>query len=80
LDRVFNIFVLHYVLKMSTFDVTAVRARFPALQQEQVFMDNAGGVMLVVQIRHLLTSFRRQPGPRHRGRFVSSSDWLEINH
>jgi selenocysteine lyase/cysteine desulfurase len=27
----------------STFDVAAARAQFPALQQEQVFMDNAGG-------------------------------------
>lgn len=27
---------------MASFDVAAARAQFPALQQEQVFMDNAG--------------------------------------
>ena len=26
----------------STFDVAAARAQFPGLQQEQIFMDNAG--------------------------------------
>ena len=26
----------------STLDVSAARSRFPALQQEQVYMDNAG--------------------------------------
>lgn len=26
----------------SSFDVAAARAQFPALQQEQIFMDNAG--------------------------------------
>lgn len=29
-----------------TFDVEAARAQFPALQQEQVFMDNAGGIYI----------------------------------
>lgn len=28
-----------------TFDVEAARAQFPALQQEQVFMDNAGRIL-----------------------------------
>ena len=28
--------------KMPTFDVEAVRARFPALAQHQVYLDNAG--------------------------------------
>ncbi|KAH8674570.1 pyridoxal phosphate-dependent transferase [Tricladium varicosporioides] len=28
---------------MSTFDITSARERFPALKQEQVFFDNAGG-------------------------------------
>lgn len=27
----------------ATFDVTAARERFPALKQDQVFLDNAGG-------------------------------------
>jgi selenocysteine lyase/cysteine desulfurase len=26
-----------------TFDISKSRARFPALQQDQVFLDNAGG-------------------------------------
>jgi selenocysteine lyase/cysteine desulfurase len=28
----------------ATYDVEAARAQFPALQQEQVFMDNAGEI------------------------------------
>ena len=28
---------------MSKLDVSAIRAAFPALQQDQVFLDNAGG-------------------------------------
>lgn len=31
-----------------TFDVEAARAQFPALQQEQVFMDNAGGIYILL--------------------------------
>ena len=32
------------IFNMASLDVTAARARFPALQQEQVFMDNAGSL------------------------------------
>lgn len=30
-------------LKMSAFNVEAARARFPALKQDQTFLENAGG-------------------------------------
>lgn len=28
---------------MTSFDISKARSRFPALQQDQVFLDNAGG-------------------------------------
>jgi len=32
---------------MTEFDVSEVRSRFPSLQQDQVFFDNAGGSQIL---------------------------------
>lgn len=63
----------------SKFDVTAARSAFPALQQEQIFMDNAGGWMLQIESwlvwyiwsRVGLTPSRRKSGSWNCGRLVS---------
>ncbi|KAJ5612105.1 Pyridoxal phosphate-dependent transferase major region subdomain 2 [Penicillium lagena] len=66
---------------MSTFDVTAVRARFPALQQEQVFMDNAGGSQVLDtvadSIRSYLLSTNVQLGATYKASQVSTDAYTE---
>ncbi|KAJ5342122.1 Pyridoxal phosphate-dependent transferase major region subdomain 2 [Penicillium brevicompactum] len=42
---------------MATFDVTAARSRFPALQQKQVFMDNAGGSQVLDTVADSIRSY-----------------------
>ncbi|KAJ5325914.1 Pyridoxal phosphate-dependent transferase major region subdomain 2 [Penicillium brevicompactum] len=42
---------------MATFDVTAARSRFPALQQKQVFMDNAGGNQVLDTVADSIRSY-----------------------
>ncbi|KIX07914.1 cysteine desulfurase [Rhinocladiella mackenziei CBS 650.93] len=37
-------------MAVSSFDVTAIRAQFPALAQKQVFMDNAGGAQVLKSV------------------------------
>ncbi|OQD99721.1 hypothetical protein PENVUL_c062G06457 [Penicillium vulpinum] len=41
----------------STFDVLAARTRFPALQQEQVYMDNAGGSQVLDTVAESIRSY-----------------------
>ncbi|KAJ5825203.1 Pyridoxal phosphate-dependent transferase major region subdomain 2 [Penicillium riverlandense] len=66
---------------MSTFDVPAVRARFPALQQEQVFMDNAGGSQVLDtvadSIRSYLLSTNVQLGATYKASQVSTAVYTE---
>lgn len=40
-----------------TFDVQATRARFPALQQDQVFMDNAGGSQVLDSVAESVANY-----------------------
>ncbi|KAJ6113248.1 hypothetical protein N7523_006565 [Penicillium sp. IBT 18751x] len=42
---------------MASFDVAAARAQFPALQQEQVFMDNAGGSQVLGSVADSIRSY-----------------------
>ncbi|KAJ5092631.1 hypothetical protein NUU61_007501 [Penicillium alfredii] len=55
---------------MAAFDVATARSRFPALQQEQVFMDNAGGSQVldtvVDSIRSYLLSTNVQLGATYK--------------
>ncbi|KAJ5595579.1 uncharacterized protein N7459_001787 [Penicillium hispanicum] len=41
----------------STFDVNAARAHFPALQQEQVYMDNAGGSQVLASVADSIRTY-----------------------
>ena len=41
----------------STFDVAAARQHFPALNQEQVFMDNAGGSQVLASVINGISSY-----------------------
>ncbi len=41
----------------STFDVSAIRAQFPALDQKQVFMDNAGGSQVLQSVITSMTDY-----------------------
>jgi cysteine desulfurase family protein (TIGR01976 family) len=41
----------------STFDVAAVREHFPALSQQQVFMDNAGGSQVLGSVINSISSY-----------------------
>ncbi|KXG54415.1 Pyridoxal phosphate-dependent transferase, major region, subdomain 1 [Penicillium griseofulvum] len=41
----------------STLDVSAARSRFPALQQEQVYMDNAGGSQVLDTVADSIRSY-----------------------
>ncbi|CAI7625588.1 unnamed protein product [Penicillium crustosum] len=54
----------------STLDVSAARSRFPALQQEQVYMDNAGGSQVLDtvadSIRHYLLNTNVQLGASYK--------------
>jgi len=44
---------------MTTFDVQAVRKHFPALQQQQVFLDSTIGIMLFAFRGYVLTLLGR---------------------
>ncbi|KAJ5484732.1 hypothetical protein N7539_004720 [Penicillium diatomitis] len=45
------------VAMASTFDVTAARAAFPALKNEQIFMDNAGGSQVLGTVADSIHSY-----------------------
>lgn len=55
---------------MSQFNVTAARSKFPALTQDQIFFDNAGGSQtlgaVVDSICHYLTNNNVQLGATYR--------------
>src|ERR1700761_3773978 len=61
----------------SAFDVSASRAQFPALDQKQVFMDNAGGSQVlqsvVTSISEYLTSTNVQLGASYPVSQVSTN-------
>ena len=40
-----------------TFDISAIRAQFPALAQKQVFMDNAGGAQVLQTVIDSITAY-----------------------
>lgn len=62
----------------STLDVSAARSRFPALQQEQVYMDNAGETGLHFyghdSFEIHADYYRRKSGSRYCGGLVSLID------
>lgn len=50
-----NLSYLPKLINMSTFNVAQARARFPALQQPQIYLDNAGTIISCSH--HFIKSF-----------------------
>ena len=44
---------------MASLSITDIRARFPALSQRQVFMDNAGGSQVLGSVIDSITAYLR---------------------
>ncbi len=55
-----------------TFDVQAIRQRFPSLQNETIFFDNPGGTQVVEQVIERMTAYLRESNANHGGAFNTS--------
>jgi selenocysteine lyase/cysteine desulfurase len=65
----------------ATFDVAKARERFPALQQDQVFLDNAGGSQalgdVIDSITEYLSKTNVQMGASYHTGTISSTKYEE---
>jgi cysteine desulfurase family protein (TIGR01976 family) len=57
-----------------TFDLTKIRAQFPALNRSEIFFDNPGGTQIAKQSLDQIVNYLTQNNANHGGAFLTSQE------
>ena len=63
-----------YIVEMASFDVQAARRQFPALDQPQVFFDNAGGTQALGQVVQSILDYLTKTNVQLGATYSASKD------